>query len=264
MECNPESLFSGTARYYSRYRVGYPDALLELVRACYRPDGTGRLLDLGCGTGQLALPLRREFATVVGIDISPEMIEEAKRVCRRARITGIDFRVLPAENIDGLPGRFDLIVCGNALHWMDRSAVLAKSHALLADGGGMAIFAGGSGSLWNGTETWQKEVVGVIKRWLGETRRAGNGEYPRQPGRHEDYIAASRFSLERTGYYRFPYEWDVSAIIGNLYSTSFCNKRLLGDHAAAFEADLRQTLLALNPAGRFTEQITITYFFLRK
>lgn len=264
MELNPTSLFTGTACYYSRYRLGYPEGLLGILRTCYRPDGAGRLLDLGCGTGQLAIPLRRDFAEVVGIDISPEMIAEAARICREQRIPPIDFRVMPAEHIDKLPDQFDLIVCGNALHWMERSAVLTKSHALLTEGGGMAIFAGGSGSVWSGVEPWQQETVRVIKRWLGDTRLAGDGEYPQQLKRHEDFIAASPFTLRQTGDYSFGHRWDIAGIIGNLYSTSYCNKRLLGDRAAAFEADLRRTLLALNPTGQFSERLEITYFFLRK
>ena len=44
-------------------------------------------------------------------------------------------------------------------------------------------------------------------------------------------------------------------IIGLLYSTSFCRRDYLGDNAPAFEADLRRTLLALEPSGRFEQTI---------
>lgn len=55
-------LYRGTAGHYDRYRLPYPRALLDdlLYRAAV--TGRGRLLDLACGTGQLAFPLRGRFA----------------------------------------------------------------------------------------------------------------------------------------------------------------------------------------------------------
>src|SRR5205085_5207244 len=59
--------FAGTAANYARYRPGYPVPLFERIVAAFRLDGTGRLLDVGCGTGKLALPLASQVAAVVGL-----------------------------------------------------------------------------------------------------------------------------------------------------------------------------------------------------
>jgi hypothetical protein len=48
--------FAGTAWCYARFRPGYPPAFVHVVRR-FGPDDTGRLLDLGCGTGRLTIPL---------------------------------------------------------------------------------------------------------------------------------------------------------------------------------------------------------------
>ena len=69
--------FRSTGWHYARFRRGYPDAVFELLRQKFGLDGTGRLLDLGCGTGQLAMPLAREFEEVVAMDPEPEMLSEA-------------------------------------------------------------------------------------------------------------------------------------------------------------------------------------------
>jgi predicted RNA methylase len=51
------TLFQGTARYYVRYRTPYPAGFFTHLRQVFQLDGSGHALDLGCGTGQLALPL---------------------------------------------------------------------------------------------------------------------------------------------------------------------------------------------------------------
>src|SRR3712207_6020181 len=51
-------------------------------------QGGGRVLELGCGTGRIALPLARAGAMVVGIDRSAPMLERARQRSRRAKLHG--------------------------------------------------------------------------------------------------------------------------------------------------------------------------------
>ncbi|WP_075731677.1 class I SAM-dependent methyltransferase [Streptomyces acidiscabies] len=68
-------LYRGTAGYYDCFRLAYPDAMLtDLIRRT-SPSGHGRLLDLACGTGQLAFPLRAGFAEVWAVDAEADMGE---------------------------------------------------------------------------------------------------------------------------------------------------------------------------------------------
>lgn len=78
----------------------YERAALRYVR--------GRVLDIGCGAGRVALDLQRRGIEVVGIDLSPLAIEAARR-------RGLhDARVLPIERIDGRLGRSDtFLLLGN-------------------------------------------------------------------------------------------------------------------------------------------------------
>jgi hypothetical protein len=61
-----------------------------------------------------------------------------------------------------------------------------------------------------------------------------------------------------------PYTWSLDTIRGNLYSTSFCSKRVLGAKAAAFEAELKAALLAHDPSGTYREQMRFGYTIGRK
>jgi trans-aconitate methyltransferase len=72
-------LFTGTAWWYARYRPPLPPAFVDRLAERCRLDGGARLLDLGCGTGRLTLPLARHVAEAVGLDAEPEMLAEAAR-----------------------------------------------------------------------------------------------------------------------------------------------------------------------------------------
>jgi SAM-dependent methyltransferase len=249
-------IFASTAGYYARYRRGYPPALFAHLRATFGLDGTGRLLDLGCGTGEVARPLHTDFAEIVGVDTSPEMIAEAQRQADRDEITNIQWHCLPAEEISDRLGRFRLVTLGNSFHWMRHDEVLAKAHALVEPGGGVAIL-GNPGFVWGGVNPWEEVVREVVIRWLGPRRRTSAGFFPADEGNAwvEAALARSPFTDLESSEFHWERPVDVDGILGELYSTSFANHALLGDRADAFAADLRQALLALEPSGQFVQSV---------
>jgi SAM-dependent methyltransferase len=266
MATESPGLFRGTAWYYARYRPGYPDAFFRLVTDRFGLDGTGRLLDLGCGTGQLTLPLARRFAAVVGMDPEPEMLAEAEAAANTAGIRNITWVRGGSTDLSTLApqlGTFRLVTIGSALHWMDQDATLRALAAMVEPGGGIVI-AGNGGSVWNGTEPWQHAVKAVIQRWLGEDRRAGSGAYVDPPVRHEVIIARSPFTRLETYYLDDHRTYDTDQIIGHLYSTSYCSLALLGEKREPFERDVRQTLHAIKPGGQFSEDVSVEVFLAWK
>ena len=243
-------LFAGTARYYARYRPGYPDAVFDRLRAAFDLNGTGRLLDPGCGTGELARPLHADFEEVIGVDISPEMIAEARRQSERQGITNVEWLKLSAEDVRENLGRFRLATLGNSFHWMRQDEVLDKLYVLLESGGGVAVL-GNPGGIWSDEDAWERTAHEVIIRWLGPRRRTRTGTFTAEEGAEKVAIARSRFANMTAGEYRWERSVDIDTILGELYSTSFSNRVLLGKRADAFEADLRGSLLALASSGPF-------------
>src|SRR5205823_544443 len=97
-----QDAFKGTAWYYARYRPGYPEPLLQHVVDRFNLDGTGRLLDLGAGTGQLAIPLSGGFEEVVAMDPEPEMLVEAAALAEAAGAANIRWVEGGSEDLERL------------------------------------------------------------------------------------------------------------------------------------------------------------------
>ena len=69
-----------------------------------------RILDLGCGTGELTLALQQRGCEAVGVDLSPEMVAAAKE-------KGVDARVMDGHSM-AFEDEFDAVFSNAALHWM--------------------------------------------------------------------------------------------------------------------------------------------------
>jgi len=112
---------------------GYEELQAEAARAT---EGVraGRILELGVGTGETARRVleRHPGAHLTGIDVSPEMLEEA-----RGHLPGADLRVARLE--DPLPaGPFDLVVSTLAVHHLDaagKADLFGRIAAVLVPGG---------------------------------------------------------------------------------------------------------------------------------
>lgn len=85
------------------------DYILNVIRTqldpSYRP---ARALDFGCGVGRLVTALAAEVPSVVGVDVSPDMLQEAKRNCAARGLQNVEL-VLGDEELSRVEGQFDLI-----------------------------------------------------------------------------------------------------------------------------------------------------------
>src|ERR1700687_4088793 len=90
-------LYEGSAPYYTRGRLPYRQEMAAALRDELSLDGTGRLIDVGCGPGSVALLLAPLFAEVVGVDPDPGMIAEAVTEASRRGVTNARWVEMPAE-----------------------------------------------------------------------------------------------------------------------------------------------------------------------
>ncbi len=265
MSANSEDIFQASARYYTEFRKPYPPLLWRRIRDQFQPDGEGDLLDVGCGTGQVALPLSKWFRRVVGVDLSEEMVSFARQAARDQQIDNAEFHVMSGEDISQLPGEFNLVTYGSALHWMDIPKTLAASHSKLVMGGGVAVL--GMRSIWGGESDWEQTVVSVVQHWMGQDRRAGSGTFETSVQLDLSFERAlddAGFVIFESNNVEANYTVDVPFILGHLYTTSYCNRDLLGDDADGFEKELSEALLKLDANGTFSWSPGASYIFAKK
>ena len=97
-----------------------------------------RILDVGCGTGQLSAEIAHRGAEVVGVDSSAEMIADARRNFPEVR-----FEVARAESLP-YAAEFDAVLSNAALHWVpDQHGALASIARALKPGGRFVFEMGG-------------------------------------------------------------------------------------------------------------------------
>jgi ubiquinone/menaquinone biosynthesis C-methylase UbiE len=258
-----EGLFTEAARYYDKYRPRYPEVFFHKVGEEFKLDGTGRLLDLGCGTGQLAIPLAASFQEVIGVDPEDKMLLEAKQQALSKGITNITWLRKRAEDLNPMAGElgsFKLVTIGNAFHWMDQERVLFNLDQLVDPDGGIVIV---KNPVYKPSD-WRVIMQDVVIKYLGEEGRGVEGRYIDANQSFRSALLGSSFKdIER---YSFPfqYTWGIESIIGYLYSTSFCPPRLLGENRGSFERDLGGSLLDLNPNATFTENNEAVALFARR
>lgn len=248
-------LFAGTAWHYARYRPGYPAAFLDDLIQRLGLDGTGRLLDLGCGTGQLTLPLAAHVTEAVGMDPEPDMLTEAARQAQEQAVTNVSWIQGNSADLPRDLGRFTLVTMGRSFHWMDREQVLTALVEMVDDDGSLVI--ANDSNLVLPSTPWQQAIQEVGRRFLPADYQPVALPAGDTGQTHEQVLANSAFRQVNRQVYEFRRPWTIEQAIGYLYSTSLPLRRLLGDRQTAFEDAVTHTLLAIEPTGHFTEPVAL-------
>lgn len=116
----------------------YGNSLMDLLS----PKADERILDVGCGTGQLTAKIGELCHEVVGIDASAEMIAEA-----RSLYPTVLFKVADAANFS-LEESFDAVFSNAALHWVtDYKNAITCMYTCLKPGGRLVLEMGGKGNV---------------------------------------------------------------------------------------------------------------------
>ena len=145
------------AERYALYRPYFHPLVIENIKSYLGPKApVERALDVGCGTGQSTVALKEIANSVVGVDISAEMLKLAKLQLE------IKYHKASAEDLSMFDGEtFDLITTSMAYHWFDYKLFLPEAYRLLNIGGWFIIYSNGfSGQMVENTsfKEWADQI----------------------------------------------------------------------------------------------------------
>jgi SAM-dependent methyltransferase len=262
------SLFEGSAPYYEAGRLPYAPGIGPALRDALDLDGTGRLLDLGCGPGTVTLMLAPYFAEAIGLDPDAGMIDEARRIAKRDHVTNARFVQRRAEDLPGDIAPVRVATLAASFHWMNRPTVAVALRGMLEPGGAAVqvdapgyrcddLDAANQGGELPYPPPPEEAMEQLRLRYLGPDRRAGQGIRNTSPSGEDDVFGAAGFEpaqrivvpdgrvIERT----------TDQVVAGRFSSSSTAPHLLGDRKDDFEADLRAVLSDASPTGTFSVRL---------
>jgi SAM-dependent methyltransferase len=237
--------FASAESHYAEHRPRYGDRPLDHLVGRFDLDSASRALDLGCGAGQIAVPLGTRVGDVVGMDPNEAMFDGARAAARREGVENVEWTRGSDTDLRGPLGddlaSFDLTTIGRAFHWMDRGPTLDRVHELTNPRGGVAVF-GDTEWLTNGQRAWQDEVYDCAATYLADLPdRTGPRTEPYE-NPYDEQLADRGFVDVETATFERTRVWSVDGVVGYVFSLSFCSPATFGGQKEAFEADLRERL----------------------
>lgn len=129
--------FDSVSDFYDKYRTPHPKEVVhDIIDSAHLAAGS-RVLEIGCGTGQMSVPLAEHGVNLVAVELGPHLAARARQKLRpfhNARVETSSFEDWT------LPGRkFDAVVSASAFHWLDPDTRLTKVAEALSAGGYLAI-----------------------------------------------------------------------------------------------------------------------------
>jgi SAM-dependent methyltransferase len=254
--------FSGeVATYYARYRRGYPPAAVDAIAEAFGLGIDDVVVDLGCGTGQLSLPLAARVRAVVGMDPEPDMLVLARRTANERGVANT-WWVLGADS--DLPALGHLlgermvgaVTIALAIHWMDRDTLFRAIRPLLRPGGGIAVVTNGT-PLWLQDTEWSRTLAECLERWTG--RRPTGSCQTDDEGRR-----LNRQALTSAGYrvvessVDYVADLTVDELVGGIFSAISADQMPSPERREEFAAQVRGTLAQHEP---LTEHVRVSLQF---
>jgi SAM-dependent methyltransferase len=253
------TIYLGAAAHYRSGRPAYSPELEAVLTRELGLDGSGRLLDAGCGPGVLTVRLAHLFGPVVGLDPDAGMLAEGARAADERGITNIRWVRGLAEDLPAVaPGPYRLVTFGQSFHWTDEQRVAEAVYDLLEPGGALALIvhtvAGRPRPPDPGVPAIpHDEIRALVAKYLGSNRRAGQGISPQRSHRFEDVLIQTRFGAPQQLFVPGLPDLlrDSESVLSGYLSLASSAPHLYGDRLDDFAGEVRALLANRSATGVF-------------
>jgi len=133
-----KNTFGKVSNLYDSARASYPDELIDELIKISKINNKSKILEIGCGSGKATILFAKRGYDVLGVDISEELIDLAKK--NSSQFENVSYFVSSFEDIDLESNGFDLIFSAQAWHWLDPEIAYKKAWKLLKKEGFLSIF----------------------------------------------------------------------------------------------------------------------------
>jgi SAM-dependent methyltransferase len=254
------TIYLGSAAHYRCGRPAYSPGLEGLLTRKAGLDGSGRLLDGGCGPGVLTVRLAHLFREAVGLDPDADMLAEGARAAGERGITNIRWVLGLAEDLPAAaPGPYRLVTFGQSFHWTDEQRVAETVYDLLEPGGALALIVhtvAGRPRPYPGPGVPpipHDEIRALVEKYLGTTRRVGQGVAPVRTHRFEDVLVRTRFGVPQQFFVPGIPDLvrDSESVLSGYLSLAISAPHLFGDRLDEFAGEVRALLASRSAGGVF-------------
>jgi SAM-dependent methyltransferase len=253
------TIYLGSAAHYRSGRPAYSPELETVLTHEAGLDGTGRLLDAGCGPGVLTIRLAHFFEQAVGLDPDAAMLAEGRRAAGEKGAARIRWVQGLAEDLPAVaPGPYKLVTFGQSFHWTDEQHVAEIVYDMLQPGGTLALIvhtvAGRSRPPDPGVPPIpHDEIRALAAKYLGPVPRAGQGTIAERTHRFEDVLVRTRFGVARQLFAPGIPDLlrDSESVVSGYLSLASCAPHLFGDRLGDFTGEVRSLLARHSADGLF-------------
>lgn len=224
------------------------------------------VVDLGCGTGQFALPLSSRVRHVLAIDPEPDMLAHGHRL---ARTTGapVSWMIGTDADIPTLPsllgdGAVAAVTISNAIHLMDSGQLFQSLSTILSPGGSVAVIANGT-PIWLQDRPWTVALRDFLASRFGLTHPGTCGTDAHARRRYAAELTAAGFTTH-DDHLDFAEPVTAEWIFGHVMSAIPTAQLPPRDERPRLAAAMHTALRSAQPDGDFIEDIRLAVLVARR
>ncbi len=245
------SRFRSAAAHYVAGRPPYAPSLIRRVAELCGLRDAHRVLDLGCGPGQLSLGFAFLAGAVIAVDPEPEMLRIAAENTA-GFAPNVSFVQGSSYDLPGQLGPFRLAAIGRAFHWMDRPETLRRLDAMIEPEGAVVLFDEDHPRVPE--NDWHRSYRDLLERYAADDPDRVRLDSPDWP-RHEAVLLGSAFArLERVSVIERR-RTTTDRLVDRALSQSSTSRARIGSRADQLAEEIRGLLGGIAPEGILTEVI---------